>query len=244
MENQRIALITGANKGIGFEAARQIAAQGFLVLIGARDDAKGREAAQKITANGGKAENIVIDVTSNASVAEAARSITEKYGRLDALVNNAGVNVEFSAGMPAPSATKVDDVKTTFETNVYGPIRVTQAFASLLRKTKGARIVNVSSTLGSLTSLSNPANPFYQLNTAAYNSSKTVLNAWTVAFAKEFLADGVAVNSICPGWVKTDMGGEGAPRSVEQGASIIVKLATMEQPPNGTFVDENGPIEW
>jgi NAD(P)-dependent dehydrogenase (short-subunit alcohol dehydrogenase family) len=158
-------------------------------------------------------------------------------------VNNAGVNYEFSSGA-RPSLLNVSILKATFETNVFGTFAVIHHFLPLLRQTKAAQIINVSSTLGSLTSLSDPKNEYYGINTVAYNSSKTALNALTVAFAKDLLDEQISVNSICPGWVQTDMGSNAAPRTVEQGAAVIVKLAMTNNLPTGKFFDEDREILW
>jgi len=243
MTDAGVALITGANKGIGYEAARRLGEQGYTVLVGARDEARGREAVDRLRATGADAHLIEIDVADEASVEKAAASVADRFGRLDLLVNNAGANYEFGTAI-RPSELKVATLRDTYDTNVFGPFLVIKHFAPLLRRSASPRIVNVSSTLGSLTAISNPEHPLAGLNTLAYNSSKTALNALTVAFAKDFAAERIAVNSICPGWVRTDMGGEHAPRSVEQGASIIVQLATADAPPTGRFLDEDGAVPW
>lgn len=243
MSSQKIALITGANKGIGYEAARQLAAQGLTVLLGARDAERGNAAAESLRAKGADAHLIVIDLVSEDSLAQAVTQVDSQWGRLDLLVNNAGVNYEF-ASQTRPAAVDLATLKATFETNVFGVFSAIQQFLPLLKRSADARVINVSSTLGSLTSLSDPANPYYGVNTLAYNASKTALNALTVSLAKDLAADQIRVNSICPGWVQTDMGTAAAPRTIDQGASIIAKLATMPEPPTGRFFDEEGEIPW
>ncbi len=243
MHGKTVALVTGANKGIGFEISRQLANNGFTVVLGARDESKGTEAAARLRSEGLDVLSVQLDVTDPATAAAAARFLDERFGRLDVLVNNAGFSQEFSLGTK-PSAMSLATLKATYETNVFGVVAVLQAVLPLLRKSAPARVVNLSSTLGSLGSLSDPKSPFYGVNVLAYNSSKTALNAITVAFAKELAPDRVSVNSVCPGWVKTDMGGAGAPRTVQQGAGIAVKLATMENPPTGKYLNDNGEIRW
>lgn len=243
MSDRKVALVTGANKGIGYEIARQLGRSGFAVVVAARDEAKARDAAQKLKAEGFDAHGVRLDVTDPTTIAAAAGWLDRTFGRLDVLVNNAGVGSEF-AGNTRPSQLSPEVLRATYETNVFGPVAVIQALLPLLRKAASPRVVNQSSTLGSLGVLSDPSSPFYGVNLLAYDSSKTALNGVTVAFAKELAADGVSVNSVCPGWVKTEMGGDGAPRTVEQGAAIAVKLATMENPPTGKFLDDSGDIRW
>jgi NAD(P)-dependent dehydrogenase (short-subunit alcohol dehydrogenase family) len=243
MTTQRIALITGANKGIGYEVAQQLAAQGFIVLLGARDAERGAVAAKNLQEQGFDAHFVPIDLVSVASISQAAAQVDRQWGRVDVLVNNAGVNYEFATQV-RPSSLNLESLKATFETNVFGAFAAIQQFLPLLKRSADASVINVSSTLGSLTSLSDRTNPFYGVNTLAYNSSKTALNALTVSLAKDLAADRIQVNSICPGWVQTDMGTDAAPRTVDRGASIILKLATMPQPPTGGFFDETGEIPW
>ena len=243
MADKKVALVTGANKGIGLEIARQLGGHGFAVVLAARDESKVKEAADRLRAEGLDAHAVRLDVTDPATAAAAATWLDGTFGRLDVLVNNAGVSAESASGT-RPSQLPLDTLRATYETNVFGVLTVVQALLPLLRKSAPARIINQSSTLGSLGTLSDPASPFYGVNVLAYNSSKTALNGLTVAFAKDLATDRIAVNAVCPGWVKTEMGGEGAPRSVEQGAAIAVKLATMADPPTGKFLDDAGGIRW
>ncbi len=238
-----LALITGANKGIGFEVARQLGMTGIIVLIGARDSGRADAAVAALTKDGIVAHAVEIDVSNEASVIAAAKKIGEDYGRIDILVNNAGIMTEMAAGT-RPKDLTLETLKQTFDTNVFGAFAVIRHFVPLLKKSRSPRIINVSSTLGSLTAMSDRGHPMHGVNFAAYNASKTALNALTVALAKDLASDRISVNSICPGWVKTDMGGESAPRTVTQGAGIIVTLATSGNPPTGTFVDENGSVAW
>lgn len=243
MADKKVALVTGANKGIGFEIARQLGKHGFAVVLAARDEAKVRKAAEKLNGEGLDAQAVVLDVTDPRSAEAAARWVGETYGKLDVLVNNAGINAEF-ASPPRPSQVSMETLRATFDTNVFGAFAVTQHMLPLLRKSASARIINQSSTLGSLGVLSDPNSPYYGMNMLAYNSSKTALNALTLALAKDLAADGISVNSVCPGWVKTEMGSDAAPRTVEQGAAIAVKLATMDVPPTCKYLDDAGEIPW
>ncbi len=238
-----LAFITGANKGIGFEVARQLGAMGIIVLIGARDKGRADAAVTALKKDGINAHAIEIDVSNEQSVIAAAKKAGEDHGRIDILVNNAGIATENAAGT-RPKDLDLQTLKQTFDTNVFGAFAVTKHFLPLLRKSRAPRIINVSSTLGSLTAMSDPAHAWRGVNFAAYNASKTALNALTVALAKDLAADRITVNSVCPGWVKTGLGGENAPRTVTQGAGIIVTLATSGNPPTGTFVDENGSVAW
>jgi NAD(P)-dependent dehydrogenase (short-subunit alcohol dehydrogenase family) len=240
-----IALITGANKGLGLETARQLAAKGIHVLIGTRDAANGQAAVQKLQAEGYKADFITLDVSDADSIKQAAQTVGDRYGKLDILVNNAGINLEFSQGVFSFEAIPLAMMTQTYQTNVFGPLLMVQAFLALLKRSEAGRIVNTSSTLGSLTGQSDPQSPYYPVNTIAYNSSKTALNALTVQIAKQLADTKIKINSACPGWVKTDMGTDAAPRTVQEGAQIIIKLATLpDDGPNGGFFNEDGPIAW
>jgi NAD(P)-dependent dehydrogenase (short-subunit alcohol dehydrogenase family) len=240
-----IALITGANKGIGFETARQLAQTGIHVIIGARDAAKGQAAAQTLQAEGYKADFIPLEVSNEASVKQAAQTVSDRYGKLDILVNNAGINPEFPQGIFAVEQMPLELLTQVYQTNVFGPFLATREFLPLLRQSEAGRIVNVSSTLGSLTEQSNPESAYYAFNIIGYNSSKTALNALTVQLAKQLAGTNIKINSACPGWVKTDLGSEAAPRNVEEGAKIIIQLATLPSDgPNGGFFDEAGAIGW
>jgi NAD(P)-dependent dehydrogenase (short-subunit alcohol dehydrogenase family) len=243
MEGKKVALVTGANKGIGFEISRQLGRHGFTVILAARDQKKVADAAARLQGDGLDAHGVVLDVTNPASAEAAARWLDERYGRLDVLVNNAGVSHEFATGTK-PSQLTMETLRATYDTNFFGVFAVIQHMLPLLRKSASPRIINQSSTLGSLGTLSDPETPFYGVNLLAYNSSKSALNGLTLAFAKELAGARVSVNSVCPGWVKTDMGTDAAPRTVEQGAAIAVKLATMDEPPTGKYLDDRGEIRW
>ncbi len=230
-------LITGANKSIGFETARQLGKRGYRIWLGARDSGRGKAAAETLVAEGYDVRALAIDVTDDDSVQAAARRVQGEDGRLDVLINNAGI----LGGMdPKPSEQSADAVRQVHETNVLGPIRVTQAFLPLLKAANGANVVMVSSGLGSLGWLSDPENEFYRVNNLAYNSSKTALNAVTVSFAKEFSPFGIKVNSVDPGYTSTDFNGHSGYRTVEQAAKGIVWLATQDKsgPTCGYYYDE------
>jgi NAD(P)-dependent dehydrogenase (short-subunit alcohol dehydrogenase family) len=229
----KTALITGANKGIGYEVARQLAGKGFHVFIGARNREAGLKAANEIAKKGGKASFLEIDVAANASVAAAAREFGKAADHLDVLVNNAGVIVDADNAI-----LEISDelLQKTLETNMLGGLRVTRAFVSLLRKSKAPRVINVSSGGGQLTGGADGWSP-------AYCISKTALNGVTSQLATALPK--FAVNSVCPGWVRTDMGGEGATRSVEEGADTIVWLAAdAPQKLTGKFVRDRKEIPW
>ncbi|MGG6267292.1 SDR family oxidoreductase [Leptolyngbya sp. AN03gr2] len=243
MTIKKIVLITGANKGIGNEVARQLLSQGFTVLLGARDLQRGQVAVETLRKDGSDVHFVHIDVTNDQSIKQAAETIAKHWEKVDVLINNAGVNYEFSA-KTRPALLSVDILKDTFQTNVFGTFAVIHHFLPLLKQAEAARVINVSSSLGSLASVSDPDSIFHKLNTAAYNASKTALNALTIALAKDLSDEQISVNSICPGWVQTEMGTDAAPRTVEQGAAIIVKLATMNASPTCKFLDEDGEIPW
>ncbi|MGE5212892.1 MAG: SDR family NAD(P)-dependent oxidoreductase [Nitrospirota bacterium] len=229
----KTALITGANKGIGREVARQLAAKGFHVFVGARNSKAGRAAAEEIAKKEGKATFLEIDVTDNDSVITAARELSNIADHLDALVNNAGIIVD---GDNAILEISDDLFRKTLETNTLGALRVARAFVPLLRKSKAPRVINVSSGGGQLTGGADGWAP-------AYCISKTALNGVTVQLAAALPK--FAVNSVCPGWVRTEMGGENASRSVEEGADTIVWLASeAPQDLTGKFLRDRKEISW
>ena len=240
----RIALITGANKGIGFEIARQLGAQGVITLIGARDQARGDAATQRLREAGIDASAICLDVTDQATIDAAANFIEQTYGRLDILVNNAGISLR-EWGTP-PSALSLDTVRQTFATNVFGAFAVTSAMLPLLRRSAAGRIVNLSSEMGSLSINADPASFAAQLPpTLAYNASKTALNALTVFFAKELRGTPIKVNSVSPGYVATDLNGHSGSLTPEQGAKTPVAYAALpDDGPSGGFFGESGAISW
>jgi NAD(P)-dependent dehydrogenase (short-subunit alcohol dehydrogenase family) len=239
---KNIALITGANKGIGFEIARQL---GGTVLIGARSEERGAAAAEALRAQGVDAHAVRIDVTDEATIEAAAKWIDVTYGRLDVLVNNAGIIARSATDYRPPSETPVASVRETYETNVFGVMAVTNAMLPLLRRSEGGRIVNMSSELGSLAASADPSSPFYSTNLLPYNTSKTALNGITIAYAKELRDTLIKVNAVTPGYCATDLNGHSGPRSAEQGAVIAVRMATVgADGPTGGFFDDDGPVAW
>ena len=229
-------LITGSNKGIGLAVARQLGERGYAVWIGARDEERGESAAAGLRRDGVDARALTLDVTDDASVRAAADRLAGEVGALDVLVNNAGI----SLGTPARASEEpVEDVRAMFEVNTFGPLRVTQAFLPLLRAAKGARIVMMSSGLGSIAEAGDPAGLFWGVGYAGYCASKAALNMVTVKLAKELLADGIRVNSVDPGFTATDLNAHTGPRTVEQAAGVVVELATLGfiGPTGGFFHD-------
>jgi NAD(P)-dependent dehydrogenase (short-subunit alcohol dehydrogenase family) len=227
MTTTRIALITGANKGIGLETARQLGALGMTVLIGARDEARGQAAEATLRAEGIDAHVVRLDVTDDASVQEAAKRIEAEYGRLDVLVNNAGA-ATISRVRNTPSTTDLDDMRAVYEINVFAVVRVINAMLPLLRTSPAARIVNVSSEVGSISSQTDPASPLSQLPAnAQYPSSKAALNMVTAMYAKELKDTPIKVNAANPGYCATDFNGNSGFRTAAQGAEPSVYLATL-----------------
>ncbi len=250
MQERPVALVTGANKGIGHEIARQLAAQGYTVLLGARDEARGREAAAQID---GDVRAIALDVIRPETITAAAQRIRAELGRLDVLINNAGISSTLGpkaalgdiVAAGRPSTATLAEVRAVFETNVFGPVAVIQAMLPLLREAPAGRIVNVSSGGGSLSLLSDPATPFRAGMGVTYGPSKTALNAITVAFAVELADTRIKINAACPGYTATDLNEHSGPRTVAQAAREPVRLATLgPDGPTGTFSNEDGPIAW
>jgi NAD(P)-dependent dehydrogenase (short-subunit alcohol dehydrogenase family) len=241
---RKVALITGANKGIGFETARQLGQQGTTVFIGVRDLARGEAAAQKLRAEAIDVTVIQLDVTTQAAIDAAAAFIDRTYGKLDILVNNAGISTR--EGSTPPSELAFEDLLKTFATNVFGAFAVTKAMLPLLRRSEAGRIVNLSSEMGSLSINSDPTSfAAYLPPTLAYNTSKTALNALTVYFAKELRNTPIKINSVSPGFVATDLNGHSGFLTPEQGAKMPVAFATLPADgPNGGFFGENGSIPW
>jgi NAD(P)-dependent dehydrogenase (short-subunit alcohol dehydrogenase family) len=244
----RVALVTGANKGIGFEIARQLGSNhGVTVIVGARDQTLGAEATARLRQFGVDAHFVQLDVTDLESIEAAARKIAQTFGgRLDILVNNAGVALDFSP----PSQTDFEKLKATFAVNVFGTLAVTKAMLDLLKQSPSARIVNVSSGLGSITRTQNSdpkTSPQASYRIAGYNSSKAALNMQTVLFAAEFAAEGLSIkiNSVAPGYTATDMNQHRGTQTVEQGAMVPVLFAMLpEDGPTGGFFDKDGPVPW
>ncbi|MEU4366418.1 SDR family NAD(P)-dependent oxidoreductase [Micromonospora chersina] len=231
-------LITGANKGLGFETARRLVAAGHTVWIGSRDAERGRRAAERLGAR-----FVALDVTDDASVAAAARTV-EAGGGLDVLVNNAGIEGRTADnGVVGAAEVTAEDMRTLFETNVFGAVRVTHAFLPLLRRSAAPVVVNVSSGLASVTRLADPADPAYGYPGVAYPASKAALNMVTVQYAKAF--PGMRVNAVEPGFTATDLNGRTGTQTVEEGAEIIVRMALVgPDGPTGGYVDAAGLLPW
>jgi NAD(P)-dependent dehydrogenase (short-subunit alcohol dehydrogenase family) len=232
---QKVAVVTGANRGMGFEVSRQLAKIGMQVILTSRDPEKGQKAAEQLRTEGLEVVYCPLDVTNPESIASLSQFIHEELGRLDVLINNAGLLID------APDTSvfdaKVDTLRRTMETNVYGPLQLIQALVPLMKKHHYGRIVNVSSGMGQLTDMGG--------GYPAYRTSKASLNALTRIFADELQGTKILVNSMCPGWVKTDMGGPGATRTPEQGVDTMVWLATLaDGGPTGAFFRDREPIAW
>lgn len=234
-------LITGANKSIGFETAKRLGEAGYRVWLGARDKERGEAAAGELRALGHDVRFIEIAVDDDASVRAAAERVRDEDGKLDSLINNAGILGSYAQ----PLEQTLEEVRSVYETNVFGPIRTIQSFLPLLKAAGSATIVNVSSGLGSLGDLSDPNSEFYGVNALGYNSSKTALNAVTVSFAKALAPFNIRVNSADPGYTKTDFNHNSGYRTVEQAAGIIVELATSDKDgPTGGFFNDQRTLPW
>jgi NAD(P)-dependent dehydrogenase (short-subunit alcohol dehydrogenase family) len=229
-----ITLITGGNKGLGYESARRLVEVGHRVYLAARDESRGQAAADRIGA-----QFVRLDVTDDQSVDAAAAEVGEREGRLDVLINNAGI----IGGSTAPAETTADDVRRTFETNVFGIVRVTHAFLPLLRESAAPTIVNVSSGLGSFGIVNDPGRMESERTFLAYSSSKAAVSMLTVQYAKAFPE--FRVNVVDPGYTATDLNGHRGTQSVEEGTDAIIRLATLAQDaPTGTFQDRAGMVPW
>ncbi|MDR7384519.1 SDR family oxidoreductase [Promicromonospora iranensis] len=238
MNTTKTALVTGANKGIGFAIAQGLGAIGFRVAVGARDDVRREEAVEHLRAAGVDAFGVALDVTSDDSVTAAAEAIERTAGRLDVLVNNAGIGGRTDGGAQDPTTLDLEVVRTVLETNVLGVVRVTNALLPLLRRASSPRIVNMSSTMGSLTLQTGPV-------MAAYAPSKSMLNSLTAQYARGLADTNVIVNAACPGYVATDFTGFAGSRTPEQGAAVAIRLATLpDDGPRGEFFDDAGVVPW
>lgn len=239
-EEQKIAIITGANRGLGFETCRQLANQGVKVILTSRSADEGNAAAQSLQAQDLEVIFHALDVTDQTSVYRLADWVTKQFKRLDILVNNAGIFLDTSGADGTGASvfnTDIDLIRNTLETNTYGALRVMQALIPLMQRRKRGNVVNVSSGMGQLSAMNG--------NYPGYRLSKTALNALTRIFADELKDTQIKINSVCPGWVRTDMGGPNAERSIEKGAETIVWLATLPQDgPSGGFFRDKVPISW
>ncbi len=251
MHKKPVALVTGANQGIGLQIAKDLVTHGFTVLVGSRNLARGEAAAKQI---GPDARAIQLDVTDQASITAAEKRICEELGRLDVLINNAAIShtskrpdmpvAEF-AKLTRPSNVSLAEMRAVWDTNVFGVLAVTQAMLPLLREAPAARIVNVSSGVGSLTRNSDKASPWRSIFGPVYPASKTALNAITLAMAIELESTNIKVNAACPGYTKTNLNNYTGTRTVEQGAREPVRLALLDaNGPTGTFSNEDGPLPW
>lgn len=241
---KKVALITGANKGLGYEMARQLAQTGITVVLAARDQAKGEAAAQKLKDEGLDARFLKLDVTNKKDYAEAAAFLERNFGKLDILINNAGVAADGIAGTSV-TATTEQSLQSSFQTNFFAPIALTQALLPLLKKSEGARIVNMSSILASQTLHADPSSPIYNFKSLSYDASKAALNSFTIHLAYELKDTKIKVNSAHPGWVKTDMGTDAAPMEIPEGAKTGVALALLdEKGPSGAFLHLGQNLPW
>ena len=242
MSDKTLALITGANKSIGFETAKRLGQQGIHVIIGARDTARGEEAVRKLASLSIEATFVQLNVTDEESIVRAAQTLTEIFGHVDILINNAGISGE---DLNPPSETNLAAMRAVYDTNVFGVVAVTKAILPLLRESPAGRIVNVSSGLGSITLDSDRNHFYYQVKNMPYQSSKAAVNMITVEFAKELAQTPIKVNAADPGYTATDFNNHQGFQTVEQAATVIVHLATLgEDGPTGTFQDENGNLPW
>ena len=252
MQDKPVALVTGANQGIGLQIAKDLAVYGFTVLVGSRNFERGVAAAKEV---GPDAHTLQLDVTDQASIIAAAERVRNEFGRLDVLVQNAaisnmnklpGQSIEEYAKTTRPSNVSLDEMRAVWNTNVFGVLAVYQAMLPLLRKTRGARIVNVSSGVGSLTTNSDPAFPYRSIFGPVYPASKTALNALTVAMAIELEPEGIKVNTVSPGFTKTNLNGYAGTETVEEGAREAVRVALLgADGPTGTFTRWEGEtIPW
>jgi NAD(P)-dependent dehydrogenase (short-subunit alcohol dehydrogenase family) len=247
----KVAFITGANKGIGFETARGLGQLGIAVVLGSRGEAKGRSAAETLRAEGiGNVEAVTFDINQPKNHQDIVRYLEGRYGKLDILVNNAAVLLDpgdfaAPAGYNTTSTVPPEILRGTFETNFFAVVALTQTLLPLIRKAPAGRIVNLSSILGSLTLHSDPNSPIYAMKSFAYDASKTVLNAFTVHLAQELRGTAIKVNAGHPGWVKTDMGGSAAPMEVSEGGKTSVMLATLpDDGPTGGYFHLGQTLPW
>jgi NAD(P)-dependent dehydrogenase (short-subunit alcohol dehydrogenase family) len=231
MENGRVALVSGANRGIGRETVRQLTERGIMTILGSRDEEKGRAAAEGME---GDVRVQQLDVTDEKGIQNLARDVEEEFGRLDVLVNNAGISID--GGQRGVDA-NLDVVRETLEMNLFGAWRLCEAFVPLMQRNRYGRIVNVSSGMGALNDMGG--------GSPAYRVSKTSLNALTRILASELRGTGILVNSVCPGWVQTDMGGPGASRTIEEGVDTPVWAATLpNNGPTGGFFRDRRQVPW
>jgi NAD(P)-dependent dehydrogenase (short-subunit alcohol dehydrogenase family) len=238
---KKVALITGANKGIGFEVARQIAKAGWTVLAGARDEELGKRAAAKLQSEGLDVRLVHLDLNAPETAVTAAETIRKHLGKLDLLINNAAIN---QAGDGPPSKVSIETLETVMRTNYVGAVSVTQAMLPLLQAAGKAQIINVSSELGSISQQTDPNWPYAPIKLLGYCASKAALNMFTVQLAYEFRDGNIAVNSVNPGYTATDLNANSGPQTIEEGAAEIVRVALLDPPVSGKFLETGGEIPW
>jgi NAD(P)-dependent dehydrogenase (short-subunit alcohol dehydrogenase family) len=245
---EKIAFITGANRGLGLETARGLAELGITVLLGSRDAAKGEQAVEGLRKQGIKAQAILFDVTNRDDHERLTEMLEKQFGRLDILINNAAVELDqadFGKRFNTTSTVPEAALRETFDTNFFSVVALTRSLLPLIRKAPAGRIVNVSSIQGSLTLHSDPSSPIYEKKAFAYDASKTAINAFTVHLAAELVGTNIKVNSAHPGWVKTDMGGNAAPMEVSEGGTTSVQLATLPSDgPTGGYFHLGERLPW
>lgn len=242
---KKVAFITGGNRGIGLETARQLGKQGVKVVIGSRDAEKGKAAAEKLRAEGADVDAIRFDITKAADYQEAYKYFDKNFGRLDILINNAGISKEPFGEPNNASSVNQAALREIFDTNFFGTVELTQVLLPLIKKAPEGRIVNLSSILGSLALHADPKSPIYDFKVLAYDASKAALNAFTVHLAHELRGTNIKVNSAHPGWVKTEMGTDAAPMEIPDGAKTSVELALLPaNGPTGAFIHMGEALPW
>jgi NAD(P)-dependent dehydrogenase (short-subunit alcohol dehydrogenase family) len=242
MNASKIALVTGANRGIGRAIATRLGKEGFHLIAAARDAANADALVSEIRAAGGSAETLAMDVGNIESITRAGKAFAAKHAKLHVLINNAGVNVGFADTILTAAHA---DIESSLRINAFGPLEVTKAFLPALKAAGGARIVNVSSEAGSISDTVNPQSPYAFMEGGSYRFSKTALNGITGLLAKALRSEGILVNAMCPGWTRTDMGGADAPRTPDQAAAVALRLATLSAGgATGGFFNEAGTIAW
>ena len=238
----KVALVTGANKGIGFEIAKKLSKAGCTVILGARNEKLGQEAVNKLNTDGGKTEYLNLDLLKPESIEKAAAFVKDKYGRLDILVNNAGIA---DRGDSTPSKASIDSVELTMRTNFVGPLRMVQTMLPLLEKSESASVVNISSGLGSLAGNSDRNSPYADVKIMGYSASKAALNMMTVQLAYELKDTNIKVNSVCPGYCATDLNDNQGVLTAEQGSIEAVRLALLgKSAPSGQYLNKEGALPW
>lgn len=242
---KKVALVTGANKGLGYQTAKELGQNGIKVLVGARNEERGNNAVSQLKNEGIDAEFVQLDVASADSIKDAVKTISENYDQLDILVNNAGmIHAKESWDADSVNSLTQDILRNTFETNFFGLVDLTQQLVPLIKKSAQGNIVNVSSILGSLEEANNPKSDYYQVKPFAYNASKAAVNSYTIHLAAALKNDKIKVNSAHPGWVQTDLGTEHAPLTVKQGARTIVDLALDTSEKTAQFEHLGQTIAW